>query len=723
MVDLRGGWLAVTVAIGACGGGVDDTPDRAGWTYPAAARGAQVDDYHGVEVADPYRWLEDLESAETDAWVEAENALSRPYLDGLPTRARFAQRLGELIDYERYGLPAQRGGRFVYEYNPGTEEQDSVWTTTDIDQRGRVLIDPATLSDDGTVSVSGYVLSPSGDRLAYGMSDGGTDWRTWRIRDVDSGADLADELAGIKFSGVSWSPDGTSFYYSRYPAAAAGPGYDDQQQVAIWYHEIGSQQADDVEIYRVTDHPTRNPYGTVTDDGAYLVIDLFDGYETNGIYYKSLTNGVSGAETVRLLDAWDARYEFLGNEGETFYFFTVNDAPLGRIIAIDLAAAEPGGWRTVVPEGQDAISVATFVGGVFIVQYLADAHSTVRVFDRAGELLQEPELPGKGAVAGFAGRFDDDETFFSYTDFTTPRAVYRYDIPEGTVEPVSVPEVAIDTSRFETRQVFAQSADGTRVPMFIVHRRGLEYTGDNPTVLYGYGGFNISILPAYSSSRMAWLDAGGVFVSATLRGGGEYGEEWYRAGTRLEKQNVFDDYIAAAEWLIANEVTNPSRLAIWGISNGGLLAAATGLQRPDLFAAVVPAVGVLDMLRYHTASANARQWSTDYGLSENADEFAAQYAYSPLHNLNAGTCYPPTLVLADTNDDRVLPWHSYKFAAALQFAQGCDRPALIRIETRSGHGAGRSTSKNIEQYADQWAFVAEHTGLSRPLPSRKSSED
>lgn len=704
--------IVLVLALAGCRSAGDAGANVDRWQYPAANRSDRSDDYHGVTVADPYRWLEDFDSPDTSRWIEAENALSLPYLEALPTRAHFAKRLTELVDYERYGIPDRRGGRYVYEYNSGRQEQDSVWITSDVDERGTLIIDPEQLSADGTVSVSGYVLGPAGRLLAYGVSDGGSDWRIWRLVDVDRQETLADELHGIKFSSVSWSADGEGFYYSRYPRQDDGTGFDDHQQVSIWYHAVGSPQSDDSEIYRVTDHPTRNPYATVTDDGAYLVINLFDGYLANGVYYLRIRGGAPDGEAVRLLDAWDARYEFLGNDGETFYFKTFREAPLGRIIAIDLRQPEPANWHTVVPESEHAIESATFVGGVFIVQYLIDAHSIVRVFRPDGGERRDVPLPGKGSVSGFAGRSDDDETFFSYTDFTTPRSVYRYAIETGEVSPVYLPEVSVDTNAFVARQVFAQSRDGTRVPMYIVHRRDVEITGKNPTVLYGYGGFNISILPAWSSMRVAWLDAGGVYVSANLRGGAEYGEDWYRAGTRLTKQNVFDDFIAAAEWLIANGITGPKQLAIWGVSNGGLLAAATEIQRPELFAAVVPAVGVLDMLRYHTASANARQWATDYGLSENADDFAAQYAYSPYHNLTENTCYPPTLVIADTNDDRVLPWHSYKFASALQHAQGCDNPALIRIETRSGHGAGRSTSKNIEQYADQWAFVAEHTGLT-----------
>ncbi|MFQ5634872.1 MAG: prolyl oligopeptidase family protein [Gammaproteobacteria bacterium] len=708
-------WAGVALLAGACTGGGDDGPvSRGGGQYPIAVRGEWVDVYHGTEVTDPYRWFETLDSAATDAWIRAENALSRSYLDALPGRRYYARRLAQLIDYERFGVPEHGGGRYVYVYNDGTQEQDSLWITADPGERGKLLIDPGQLAADGTVSIGDFVLSPDGALLAWGASDGGSDWRSWKVLDTDNGAPLPDELHGIKFSDVSWAPAGAGFFYSRYPRTQGGEAYDDQQQVAVWYHAIGTPQSADVEVYRVPDHPTRNPYATVSDDGAYLLIELFDGYLASGLYYKEMHGGKPSDRTVRLLDDWDARYQFLGNDGRVFFFHTNLDAPRGRIIAIDLDRPDAAHRRTVVPESEYAIRSAALVGGVLIVHYMIDAHSAVRTFDLDGSRRADIALPGKGAVRGFEGRADDEETFFSYTDFTTPRSIYRLDIASGAAEAVRVPAVDIDPAVYRTRQVFYSSRDGTRVPMYIVHRRGIDIDGRRPTLLYGYGGFNSPVLPGYSTTRMAWIESGGVYASANLRGGGEYGEAWHRAGTRLNKQNVFDDFIAAAEWLIDNGYTGPDHLAIWGRSNGGLLVAATAVQRPDLFAAVVPGVGVLDMLRYHTASANARQWSTDYGISEDPDEFAALYAYSPYHNLREGICYPPTLVMADANDDRVLPWHSYKFAAALQHAQGCDNEALIRIETRSGHGAGASTSKLIGQFADQWAFVAAHTGLAVP---------
>jgi prolyl oligopeptidase len=504
------------------------------------------------------------------------------------------------------------------------------------------------------------------------------------------------------------------FYYSRYPADAAG-GYDDSKQVAVYYHLLGTPQSADQQIYAITDHPTRDPYAELTPDGRFLILGIEDGYETNGLYYQRLTTARSGEE-IRLLDRWDGRYEFLGAVGEVFYLLTTQSAPRGRIIAVSLGAPEPGDWREVIPESSAAIASAALIGGRLVLEYVQDAHAVLRLYNLEGKALAIEELPGQGSVTGFPGTPDDPETFLSYTDFSTPRTVLRLDTATGTLSPVAAGKPAVAADRFVTRQVFYTSRDGTRVPMHIVHRKDLVLDGQQPTVLYGYGGFNVSLMPAYSAARMAWIEAGGVYAQANLRGGGEYGEAWHLAGTRLNKQNVFDDFIAAAEWLIANGVSSPAQLAIWGGSNGGSLVGAVLNQRPELFAAAVPAVGVLDMLRYQTASLNARKWGSDFGLSEDPVEFAALRAWSPYHNIRAGHCYPSVLIQADANDDRVVAWHSYKYAAALQAAQsavaGCDRPVLLRTETRSGHGAGASVSKLVDEYADQWAFVAAATGLT-----------
>jgi prolyl oligopeptidase len=624
----------------------------------------------------------------------------------------------ELVTYERWGLPEHRGGRYVYGRHDGRQEQDTLWVTEDLREDGRLLLDPNALSADGTVSLADFELSPDGRHVAYALSDGGSDWTTWHVRDVATGRDLGDVLRGTKFTGVSWRRDGTGFYYSRYPAKGArADAWDDGRQVSVWYHALGTPQARDVAVYAIDDHASRNPYAEVTDDGRFLAIRVEDGYESSGLYYRRIAapaGSPSDGEVVRLLDDWDGLYEFLGNVGDTFYVQTTAGAPAGRVIAIDLDRPQREHWREVVPERAEAIDAASLVGGRLVVQYVVDVKSVVRVFDPGGRLQREVALPGAGTVEGFDGEPSDTETFFSYTDFTTPPAVFRHDLATGRSEPWRVPRVDFRPGDFVSRQVRYRSRDGTEVPMTLVHRRDLAPGVPHPTVLYGYGGFNVSLLPAFSSSRAAWVEAGGIYAVANLRGGGEFGERWHLAGTKLAKQNVFDDFIAAAEWLVREGYTRPDRLAIWGGSNGGLLVAAVLNQRPELFAAAVPAVGVLDMLRYHLSSANARQWSSDYGLSEVPEEFRALRAYSPYHNVRAGTCYPPVLVMADANDDRVAPWHSYKYAAALQAAQGCDRPVLLRVETRAGHGAGASISKIVEEYADQWAFVAEATGLRTP---------
>jgi prolyl oligopeptidase len=687
--------------------------------YPAARRVEVSDDYHGTRVEDPYRWFESLDSTETkaeiDQWVAAENRTTRNYLDGLPQRAWFERRLDKLLDYERRGIPQFRGGRYAYLRNSGTDQQDQLWVTEDIDQPGRLLVDPAQIRKDGTASIGAFALSRDGRLLIYSVSDGGSDWHTWHVRDVQTGHELPDILAGTKFTHVEWTLDGRAVYYSRYPQKPGG-GYDGGQQPAIYRHALGTAQARDVEVFRPTDHPTREAYPHITEDGRYLIIKLVDGYEVSGIYYQDLAK--RGSKIVRLIDTWDALYYFLGNRGPTFFLETTLGAPLGRIIAVDLRNPQPASWRTLIPASADGIEQAEFIGNHFVLNYTHDAHARVAVFGPAGEPIRELALPGLGTVDGFPGPSDRTETFFIYTDFMTPRALYRYDVATGEQRAVFKPAAGIDASRYVTEQVFYGSRDGTRIPMYIVHRRDFERDGSAPTALYGYGGFNISLLPGYSASRAAWLEAGGVYAVANLRGGGEYGEKWHKAGTRTQKQNVFDDFIAAAEYLQRERYTSASHLAIWGGSNGGLLVGAVLNQRPELYAAAIPAVGVMDMLRYQTASAEAFGWSSDYGLSSDPVQFKALRAYSPYHTIRAGTCYPPTLVLADANDDRVAAWNSYKYAAALQHAQAsvqdCDKPTLVRIETRAGHGFGASREKIVGEYADQWAFVAKATGLKRP---------
>jgi prolyl oligopeptidase len=675
--------------------------------YPQSERGTQVDDYHGTKVADPYRWSEGIGTPQVKHWVESQNALSQPILEGNPAREKIKQRLTTLWNYERYDVPVKRGGRYFYLHNDGLQNQSVLFVADSLDAKPRVLLDPNKLSGDATVALGEYVPSPDGKLLAYGLSDGGTDWRSWHIRDVATGKDLPDVLRFIKFRDAVWTADSRALYYSRYPLRADGTG-DDSKQMSIYRHRLGTDQQADQHIYSVTDHPTRYPFPAISDDGRYLVIGVFDGSQATGIYYQKLdANALPTGEVVRVFDKFDADYQFMGEVDDVLYVRTTANAPNARVIAIAAGSTGIANTRDVVAERDAALVDATIVGGRIIAQYVKDAYSDVRVTDLKGAHQYDVALPGYGQAGGFAGDVRDSETFFGYTDFLTPGTIAQMDIATGKIKVFRTAKIPAEVSPYVTEQVFYRSKDGTRVPMFITHKRGLVKNGQTPTMLYGYGGFNIPQQPVFSVPVLVWLEMGGVFAVANLRGGSEYGEAWHSAGTRLQKQNVFDDFISAAEWLIAEKYTSTPKLAIRGRSNGGLLVGAALTQRPDLFGATLPAVGVLDMLRYHTASANARQWSTDYGLSENEAEFKAQYAYSPVHNVKQGTCYPPTLVTTADRDDRVVPWHSYKFTAALQHAQGCPNPILLRVETRAGHGAGKPVWMQIEDFADQWGFLVQ----------------
>ena len=671
--------------------------------YPQTRRVDQIDTYHGVQVSDPYRWLEELDSEETKAWVDAQNDLSKPYLDDIPAKERIKQRLSEIWNYELYGLPFKEGGKYFYRHNNGQQNQSVLMVASSAQAEPRVLIDPNNFREDATISLRRFTVSPTSTHIAYGVSDGGSDWTIWRVRNVDTGDDLSDELRDTKFTQVSWSQDGNGFFYSRYPKAANGKG-DDSKAVSIYYHELATNQADDREIYAIPEHPRQNPYGSVTEDGRYLVIDVNDGFEANAVHIMDLRAGK--AKTIPLFDEWDALYKVIGNDGPVLFVNTNKAAPRGRVVRVSLDKPASQYWRDIVPQAVETLQNATYVGGKVVARYLRDAKAEVKVFSASGEVVREVQLPGVGGAAGFEGHADDPETFFSFASFTAPPSVYRYNVATGKSTLFGKSVLAgVTADDYETTQVFYQSKDGTRIPMFIIHRKGLALNGQQPTLLYGYGGFNISLTPAFNVGRLAWAEMGGVIAIPNLRGGGEYGEAWHLAGTKLHKQNVFDDFIAAAEWLIANGYTSASKLAIQGASNGGLLVAACLTQRPDLFGAALPAVGVLDMLRYHLPSANARAWSSDYGLSENEEQFKALFAYSPYHNIKEGTCFPPTLITTADHDDRVVPWHSFKFAAALQHAQGCGNPILIRVETRAGHGAGTPRWMRIENQADMWAFL------------------
>ena len=669
--------------------------------YPETKTVSQQDNYHGTVVSDPYRWLEEEKSEEVSAWVESQNTLARPYLAELPSRERYKERLTALWDYEKYSTPYMVNGKLFYSYNDGLQNQYVLYMADGVNGKPEVLIDPNTLSEDGTVSMASTELSPKASFLAYMLSDGGTDWKTIHVRDTSKKSDLTDIIKGIKFSNIAWLPDESGFFYSRYPQNEAGK-YDDSQTVSIYFHAIGTAQSEDKKVFAFDNKPTWNPYPSVVQDGKTLLISVFEGYQANGVYAKSLVN--DNSELVPVFDKWDGRYDLIGEHDDELFFTSTANAPTGKVIKVDFDGGVKA-TETVIESTSDTLSSVSLLGEKLFAQYLKDVKGQVSVFDLNGEKIDEIAFTDIGSVSGFYGSKNADTTFYKLTGFTNPGQVFAYDVKSGESSLFKSIDTGVNYDDYETKQIFYTSKDGTKVPMFIVHKKGLKLDGNNKTLLYGYGGFNISLLPRYSVSRMVWVEQGNVLAIANLRGGGEYGQQWHKAGTKLDKQNVFDDFIAAGEYLVESGYTTPEKMGIQGGSNGGLLVGATLTQRPDLFSAALPAVGVLDMLRYHTPSANARAWSSDYGLSENKDEFEALYAYSPLHNTKPGTCYPATLVTTGDHDDRVVPWHSYKFAAQLQADQGCDNPVLLRVETRAGHGAGTPTWMQIEGYADQWAFL------------------
>lgn len=669
--------------------------------YPETKTVTQQDNYHGTVVSDPYRWLEEEKSEEVSAWVESQNTLARPYLAELPSRERYKERLTALWDYEKYSTPYMVNGKLFYSYNDGLQNQYVLYMADGVNGEPEVLIDPNTLSEDGTVSMASTELSPKASFLAYMLSDGGTDWKTIHVRDTSKKSDLTDTIKGIKFSNIAWLPDESGFFYSRYPQNEAGK-YDDSQTVSIYFHAIGTAQSEDKKVFAFDNKPTWNPYPSVVQDGKTLLISVFEGYQANGVYAKSLVN--DNSELVPVFDKWDGRYYLIGEHDDELFFTSTANAPTGKVIKVDFDGGVKA-TETVIESTSDTLSSVSLLGEKLFAQYLKDVKGQVSVFDLNGKKIDEIAFNDIGSVSGFYGSKNADTTFYKLTGFTNPGQVIAYDVKSGESSLFKSIDTGVNYDDYETKQIFYTSKDGTKVPMFIVHKKGLKLDGNNKTLLYGYGGFNISLLPRYSVSRMVWVEQGNVLAIANLRGGGEYGQQWHKAGTKLDKQNVFDDFIAAGEYLVESGYTTPEKMGIQGGSNGGLLVGATLTQRPDLFSAALPAVGVLDMLRYHTPSANARAWSSDYGLSENKDEFEALYAYSPLHNTKPGTCYPATLVTTGDHDDRVVPWHSYKFAAQLQADQSCDNPILLRVETRAGHGAGTPTWMQIEGYADQWAFL------------------
>ena len=678
--------------------------DGAPLVYPKAKTVDQVDDYHGTKVADPYRWLEDADSPDTKAWVQEEDKLTFAYLEKIPYRGAIRDRLLKLWNYERFTTPEQENGRYFYQHNNGLQNQNVLLVAESLNAEPRVLLDPNTLSSDGTVALAGASITDDGKLMAYATAQSGSDWQEWHVRDVSSGKDLPDVLQWSKFSGAAWSKDDKGFFYSRYDEPKGTALRDANYFQKLYYHQLGTSQSEDKLIYERPDNKELLFGGTVTDDGRYLVIHVSQGTSPkNRLYYKDLTN--VDAPVVKLLDDFDAQYLFVDNDGPVFWIQTDLQSPRSKLIAIDTRHPERASWKTIVPESKDKLEQSTVVDKRFLLSYLKDARTEVRVYDLQGKAIRNVDLPGIGTATGFQGKRTDKETFYSFTSFISPTTVYRYEPSSGKSSVFKQPKVDFDPSQYETKQVFYNSKDGTRVPMFLTYKKGLQLDGQNPTLLYAYGGFDISLTPSFSVPNLVWLEMGGIYAQPNLRGGGEYGEEWHLAGTKAHKQNVFDDFIAAAEWLIANKYTSTPKLAIRGGSNGGLLVGACLTQRPDLYGATLPHVGVMDMLRFQKFTIGWA-WTSDYGSSDNPEDFKALYAYSPLHNLKPGTKYPPTLIATADHDDRVVPGHSFKFAATMQADQAGPAPVLIRIETKAGHGAGKPISKIIDETADEWSFVA-----------------
>jgi prolyl oligopeptidase len=682
--------------------------------YPQTRKAEVVDDFFGTKVADPYRWLEDDNSPDTKAWVEAQNKVTSAYLEQIPERTQIRQRLTKLWNFERFGVPFKKGRRTFYSHNTGLQNQAVLFVTSDPAKEGRVLLDPNTLSKDGTVALSGTAITEDGRLLAYSVSTAGSDWQTWKVRDVASGKDLADEVRWSKFSGAAWKKDGSGFFYSRYDAPKEGgalTGVNKFQK--IYFHRVGTAQVQDELIYERRDQPDWGFGAEVTEDGRWLVITQSEGTERrNRVFLKDLTRPRAAVEA--FLDAFDAQYSVVGNAGSTFFVLTDKAAPRSRLVAIPFHA---GGiiLRELIPEakGMDVLASVSLVGGRFVATWMRDAHSVVSFHTLDGRVQGELSLPTLGTVDGFYGKRTDAVTYYAFTSFAQPATIYRLDLKTGQSTVFRAPKVDFNPANYEVKQVFYPSKDGTKIPMFLIHKKGLRLDGQNPTLLYGYGGFDVSLTPAFSVYRLVWLEMGGVYAMANLRGGGEYGKAWHDAGRLEKKQNCFDDFIAAAEWLVANKYTSTPKLAINGASNGGLLVGACLTQRPDLFGAAVPEVGVLDMLRYHKFTIGWA-WKSDYLVSDTKPGFEGLMQFSPLHTLKAGVKYPATLVTTGDHDDRVVPAHSHKFLATLQACQAGPAPVLTRIETNAGHGAGKPTDKVIAERSDVLAFLVKNLGMKVP---------
>ncbi len=679
-------------------------------SYPPTRKADVVDDFFGTQVADPYRWLEDDNSAETKAWVEAQNKVTFAYLEQIPQRAKIRERLTKLWNYERYGTPSKKGRLTFYTHNSGLQNQAVLFVTSDPAKPGRVLLDPNTFSKDGTMALSGLSFTEDGRRLAYSISSAGSDWQIWKVRDVATGRDLQDEVCWSKFSGAAWKKDGSGFFYSRFDAPSEGgalTGVNKFQKV--YFHRIGTNQAKDVLVYERKDQPDWGFGAEVTEDGRWLVISQSEGTDRkNRLFLKDMTK--ANAKVEPFLDAFDAQYSLVGSAGDVFYLVTDKDAPRNRLVAISLRAKQS--LKELIPEskGTDVLSSVSYVGRSFVATWMRDAHSAVTFHKLDGTHQGDLSLPTLGTVGGFQGKSTNLVTYYVFTSFAQPATIYRLDLKTRQTSVFRAPKVDFDPSAYDVKQVFYPSKDGTKIPMFLVHKKGLKLDSQNPTLLYGYGGFDVSLTPWFSVTNLVWLEMGGVYAMPNLRGGGEYGKAWHDAGRLENKQNVFDDFIAAAGWLIQSGYTSTPRLAIKGGSNGGLLVGACMTQRPDLFGAAVPEVGVLDMLRYHRFTIGWA-WKSDYLVSDTKAGFDGLMTFSPLHSLKPGGSYPATLVTTGDHDDRVVPAHSHKFTATLQACQAGPAPVLTRIETNAGHGAGKPTDKQIAEESDVLAFLMKNLGM------------
>ncbi len=689
--------------------------------YPITKKTETVENYHGVQVPDPYRWLEDSNPEATQEWMKAQNEITFNYLGEIAEREIIRKRLTQIWDYEKYSVPFKEGDRYFYYKNDGLQNQSVLYTVPTLDAEPKVLIDPNKLSEDGTVALSGIAISQDSKLIAYGICNSGSDWKEWRIKDIETGEDLPDVLQWIKFNQPDWTKDNHGLFYSRYEQPKEGKLEETNYLQKVYYHRLGTSQDDDVLIYERADKKEWSFSCSVTEDGKYLVLKIWQSTDTkNLVFYKDLTK--PDAPIVELISEFEAEYSLIDNDENIFWFLTDFDAPKKRVIAIDInnspspslvKGENQGNWQEIIPQTTDTLKGVGTLNNQFVAFYLKDAHTQIKIFNLDGSPVRDVDLPGIGSVGGFYGKRQETSTFYSYVSFTTSPTIYHYDMVTGESTIYRQPKVDFNPDEFETKQIFYSSKDGTKVPMFITYKKGVKLDGNNPTILYGYGGFSISITPNFSISRLVWLEMGGVYAIANIRGGGEYGEEWHKAGIKQQKQNVFDDFISAAEWLIEQKWTSSKKLAITGASNGGLLVGACITQRPELFGAALPAVGVMDMLRFHKFTIGWA-WVADFGSPDNLEEFKALYAYSPLHNLKPEISYPATLVTTAMNDDRVVPAHSFKFIAALQEAHVGDNPVLIRIKTKAGHGAGKPTMKIIEEITDEFAFLLRKFEIDLP---------